>query len=92
VLFTAWLGNHFQNITNYILPMAAGGFIYLAGADLIPQLHKEKSTKKNLIQFAAIIAGFAMMFIISQTQSHSHDNEHQHNHEHPIHEHHNHNH
>ncbi|NJO91680.1 MAG: ZIP family metal transporter [Chloroflexia bacterium] len=71
VLFTAWLGHYFENITNYILPMAAGGFIYLAGSDLIPQLHKEKSTKKNLIQFVAIVAGFAMMFVISQMQSHS---------------------
>ena len=92
VLFTAWLGHHFQNITNYILPMAAGGFIYLAGSDLIPQLHKEKSTRRNLIQFLAIIAGFAMMFFISQTQSHSHEHENHEHQQHQEHEHHDHEH
>jgi zinc and cadmium transporter len=85
VLFTSWLGNNFENINNYILPLAAGGFIYLAGSDLIPQLHQERSSRRNLIQFIAIVAGFAMMYFIAQTHSHNHDtgckHEH-HNHEH----------
>jgi zinc and cadmium transporter len=85
VLFTLWLGQSFENISNYILPFAAGGFIYLAGSDLIPELHREKSGRKNLLQFAAIVAGLSLMFFISQTHSHEHGS--QHNHEHHIHEH-----
>lgn len=64
---------HFTEVaTFYILPVAAGGFIYLAGTDLLPELHREKSTKKNLIQFAAIIAGLVLMFFISANHSHGH--------------------
>lgn len=89
VLFTFWLGQSFENISNYILPFAAGGFIYLAGSDLIPELHREKSVRKNLIQFAAIVAGLLLMLSISQTHSHEHgdSHSHEHNHGHHIHEH-----
>jgi zinc and cadmium transporter len=91
VLFTASLGNTFENISMYILPLAAGGFIYLAGSDLIPQLQREKSVKKTLIQLFAIIAGLTLMLFISRAHSHNHNSEHGHeDHEH-IHNDHEHN-
>ena len=84
VLLTSWLGHNFENITSYILPLAAGGFIYLAGSDLIPQLHRERASGRNLVQFLAIVAGLTMMFFISQKHSHNHSTGC--NHEHHIHE------
>lgn len=89
VLFGLWLGQSFESISNYILPFAAGGFIYLAGSDLIPELHREKSDRKNLIQFAAIVTGLSLMFFISQTHNHENgdSHNHEHNHELQIHEH-----
>ncbi len=87
VIFTFWLGRSFENITNYFLPFAAGGFIYLAGSDLIPHLNQEKSMGKNITQFFVIIIGLLMMLFISQSHSHTHSNDTSHIHEHTIHDH-----
>jgi zinc and cadmium transporter len=41
--------------------VAAGGFIYIAGSDLVPELHKTKEVKKSIIQLIAILAGIGLM-------------------------------
>jgi zinc and cadmium transporter len=41
--------------------VAAGGFIYIAGSDLVPELHKTKEVKKSVIQLLAIIVGIGLM-------------------------------
>lgn len=46
------------------LPFAAGGFIYLAAADLIPELQSEKQIIKSIYQFLAILLGLGIMFIV----------------------------
>ncbi len=48
-------------ITSFLLPFAAGGFIYIAGSDLIPELHKETNPKKSVVQLIAFIAGIGVM-------------------------------
>lgn len=46
----------------WMLPVTAGGFIYIAGSDLIPNLHKKNTNTKNfLIEFFAICLGIAAM-------------------------------
>jgi zinc and cadmium transporter len=77
-VLTILLGNITGNLVLYILPFAAGGFIYLAGSDLIPELHRESSVKKNLIQLAAILTGLLLMFFISLNHSHQHGDSHEH--------------
>jgi len=71
-VFMLILGHITEVATYYILPVAAGGFIYLAGTDLLPELHREKSNQKNIIQFAAIHAGLLLMHFISLNHSHDH--------------------
>jgi zinc and cadmium transporter len=71
-ILTLTLGSVSEKILTYILPFAAGGFIYLAGSDLIPELNRERSVKKSMIQFAAIIGGLALMFYISLHHDHQH--------------------
>lgn len=41
--------------------VAAGGFIYIAGSDLVPELHKTKEIRKSVIQLVAILAGIVLM-------------------------------
>jgi len=48
----------------YILPIAAGGFIYIAVADLIPELHKTKEIKYSLLQIIAVFAGVLAMLAL----------------------------
>ncbi len=52
-------------VESIIVPLAAGGFIYIAGADLIPELHKEVEVKKSIAQIATIILGIAVMFLLT---------------------------
>lgn len=40
-----------------MLPLAAGGFIYIAGSDLVPELNKEVELSKSIIQLLAIGSG-----------------------------------
>lgn len=45
-------------------PFTAGGFIYIATADLIPEMKKESGFKKSSIQLVAILIGIAIMALI----------------------------
>ena len=56
------LGNSINSMVNYIIPFAAGGFIYLAGCDLIPELKKENSVKQSVIQLSCIVLGMIMLY------------------------------
>jgi len=46
---------------NFILPLTAGGFIYIATSDLIPEIHKEKDLKRSTSAFIAFLFGIAFM-------------------------------
>ncbi|MDD5148626.1 MAG: ZIP family metal transporter [Candidatus ainarchaeum sp.] len=50
--------------SNFLLPFAAGGFIYIAASDLIPELHKETDTKKLATAFAFFIIGVIFLYIM----------------------------
>jgi zinc and cadmium transporter len=49
------------NITQIILPLVIGGFIYIAGSDLIPELHKETKISKSLLQILSFVLGIIVM-------------------------------
>lgn len=44
-----------------LLPFAAGGFIYIAASDLVPELHKQENTKKMSFSFIFFIIGVIFM-------------------------------
>ena len=58
-------GNIIENIAIWFIPIAAGGFIYIAVADLIPELHKTKKLKHSLIQLGIIILGVLSMIALT---------------------------
>lgn len=49
----------------FLLPFAAGNFIYIAASDLIPELHKEPDAKKSAISIVAFILGILVMYMIA---------------------------
>ena len=63
-LFGYVLSNLTKEIIPFILLFAAGGFIYIAASDLVPELHKEKNMKKSLYSFGFFRAGILLMWII----------------------------
>lgn len=46
-----------------LLPLTAGGFIYIAASDLIPELRKETDIKKSLPPFIFFLMGLVFMWI-----------------------------
>jgi zinc and cadmium transporter len=57
-----FLSGRVENLMSWLLPLAAGGFIYIAASDLIPELHKEKNLKKTILSFILFILGVAFMW------------------------------
>ncbi|MEK7852124.1 MAG: ZIP family metal transporter, partial [Deltaproteobacteria bacterium] len=50
-----------KSFSNFILPFTAGGFIYIATSDLIPELHKEDDLKRSTAAFFAFLMGIVFM-------------------------------
>lgn len=50
--------------TTFLLPFAAGGFIYIAATDLVPEIKKELDYKKYLITLMFFIMGILIMWAI----------------------------
>jgi zinc and cadmium transporter len=51
---------------NFILPLTAGGFIYIATSDLIPEIHKESNRRRSTLAFIAFLLGITFMAIAKQ--------------------------
>ena len=62
-----FLINNIESISLILLPLAAGGFIYISMSDLIPELHKENDLKKSFISFVMFLAGLGFMYFIKVT-------------------------
>lgn len=50
--------------SNYLLPIAAGGFIYISASDLIPDLKNVTQTKRVLSLVATFLLGVLLMLLI----------------------------
>ncbi|MEA1929407.1 MAG: ZIP family metal transporter [Patescibacteria group bacterium] len=61
---TLLIGVWADNLTTILLPIAAGGFLYLAGSDLVPELHKTTGFKKSIFQLIAFLIGIAAMLLL----------------------------
>jgi len=56
-----YIGMKAHDFSTFIVPFAAGGFIYVACSDLIPELHKETAVTKSLAQLGGFLLGIALM-------------------------------
>jgi len=48
----------------YLLPFAAGNFIYIAAADLIPEIKHHVSLRRSLVHFAVFLVGITIMLAV----------------------------
>lgn len=55
--FSGWV----PDIGLYLLPLTAGNFLYIAGSDLIPELHKETGARRSAAQLLWMVLGIAFM-------------------------------
>ena len=61
-LFALVLSQYVVGINNVLIPFAAANLIYIAGTNLIPELHKETQLKKSAIQIFTFLLGIAIMY------------------------------
>jgi zinc and cadmium transporter len=51
-------------ISALLLPFAAGGFIYIASSDLIPELHKDKNLTRAVLSYVLFILALIFMYFM----------------------------
>ncbi len=59
------LTNISSQIESFLVPLAIGGFIYIAGSDLIPEIHKHSDNiSKSLLQLIFFLIGIGLMYLL----------------------------
>ncbi|HSA59736.1 MAG TPA: ZIP family metal transporter [bacterium] len=59
------VGPYFGNLVQAMLPVTAGGFLYIAGSDLVPELHHEERLSSSIAQFGLILLGVGIMALLT---------------------------
>jgi len=49
---------------DYLIPFAAGNFIYIATSDLVPEVNKHKKIKYNIIYFSFFLLGVVILYLL----------------------------
>jgi zinc and cadmium transporter len=55
-----------ESITQAFVPIAAGGFIYMATVDLIPELHKTRKSSMALLQMLFFFFGIGIIWALTK--------------------------
>lgn len=58
-----FLSKSFENLIIFLLPFAAGSFIYIASSDLIPEIKDAKNPKRATFNFLIFLAGIGLMWL-----------------------------
>jgi zinc and cadmium transporter len=58
------IGPLIHGFTVALIPITAGGFIYIAGSDLIPELKHEVELSHSILQLISIILGIGVMSLL----------------------------
>jgi zinc and cadmium transporter len=64
VLLGFLAGSIIGNPSSVLLPFAAGGFLYIAAADYIPELHREHGASRSWRSFITFIVAVAFMWAL----------------------------
>lgn len=60
-----YLASHtISSFASYLVPVAAGGFIYISAADLIPEFKNTNSTKRIFLTVATFLLGVIIMALV----------------------------
>lgn len=48
----------------FLLSFAAGNFIYIAAADLIPEIKQHEDARANIVHFLWFLAGLGLLWMV----------------------------
>jgi zinc and cadmium transporter len=54
----------FRIDVSFLVPFAAGNFLYIGASDLVPEVNKHREAKVNFIHFGAFVGGLALLLAI----------------------------
>lgn len=60
---SSYLAFSLIDFSNYLVPLAAGGFLYISASDLIPQIHKHSEKGRAIQYFLVFVVGIAIMIV-----------------------------
>ncbi|MDI6655467.1 MAG: ZIP family metal transporter [Candidatus Hydrothermarchaeota archaeon] len=61
---TYFFSSYIESSLTFLIALAAGGFIYIATADLMPELQKEVDFEKSVVQLFSLIAGILLLWAL----------------------------
>jgi len=61
-----FFSNSVAHLESYALAFTGGMFVYIAGADLLPELHKEKNARNSALQLILIVFGASVIWLIAR--------------------------
>ena len=64
------LSENIGSFSSFLLPFTAGGFIYIAACDLVPELHKQPDLKKSVFAMLAFLSGIIFIALARMVSSH----------------------
>lgn len=53
-----------ETVSSFLVPFTAGGFIYIAGSDLIPEMKKDIKPLNSIIQMLFLLFGLGIMYFL----------------------------
>jgi zinc and cadmium transporter len=60
---TAWMASATLDIS-FLVPFAAGNFIYIGASDLVPEVNKHLNPVANIIHFFSFVAGLGLLWLM----------------------------
>lgn len=67
-----FLINQVEAFSYWLLPVSAGGFLYIAATDLLPELREEKSVRNSVGHLLVFLLGVVVMYLLLFLE-HSHE-------------------
>ena len=53
------------SFSKFIIPFAAGNFVYIAGANLVPELHKHCKARESILDLIAMVTGMEIIVLLA---------------------------
>jgi len=55
---------------SFLLPFAAGNFIYIAASDMVPEVNRHRNLVTNFIHFGSLLTGIVLLLVLKLTTEH----------------------
>jgi zinc and cadmium transporter len=67
-LITYFTSQHLD--VSWLVPLAAGNFLYIGAADLVPEVSKSHTLRQGLLHFALFLVGLGLLFVLAASTHH----------------------